>query len=74
MMSILGCFYEHTHMHNKGLRRKYMGHAKFKRQIGVLIVRLSPLIKNKKPGPWISTMVNFTVNERLGAYWLLRTY
>ena len=28
MMSIIGCFYEHTHTHNKGLGREYMGHAK----------------------------------------------
>ena len=27
-MSIIGCFYEHTHTHNKGLGREYMGHAK----------------------------------------------
>ena len=23
----MGCFYEHTHTHNKGLGREYMGHA-----------------------------------------------
>ena len=31
MMSIIiGCFYEHTHSHNKGLGREYLGHAKFR--------------------------------------------
>ena len=29
MMSIIGCFYEHKHTHNKGLGREYMGHVKF---------------------------------------------
>ena len=30
MMSIIGCFYEHTHTHNKGLGREYMGHAQIR--------------------------------------------
>ena len=29
----MGCFYEHTHTHNKGLGREYMGHAHFGVQI-----------------------------------------
>ena len=27
----MGCFYEYTHTHNKGLGREYMGHANSER-------------------------------------------